>query len=279
MKKRKLYPKNPFKFHKDAVSKKRNASKDIVQKIACKLRRRFGLYKRLMKEDRLEALVPLRLTQERKDALNDMYSYKSKAFRNLRYLLTTDERNRQSNVCPCCLLDIVGTLDHIVPQTPFPEFSTNPYNLVPCCSTCNSKKNDDWRSNGVRTIIDFYVDDIPDVQFLFVSIVVVNNLLEIDFELNFPAGYDAVLKSRLEEHFRKLELLSRYKENVDDVIDELHIEISTYIDNGLDEDIIKTVIKTKANGNQRKYGVNYWKSLLMHKCADEAVVFEYLKNM
>lgn len=279
MKKRKLYPNSPFKFHKYAVSRKRNASKEIVERITCKLRRRFGVYKRLMNEDNLEALVPLRLTKERKEALNDIYSYKSQAFRELRYILTTDNRNRQSNVCPCCLLDIVGTLDHIIPQTPFPEFSTNPYNLVPCCFTCNSKKNDDWRKNGIRTIIDFYIDDIPDIQFLYVQMSVVNNLLEINFFLDFPIGYDVVLKSRIKEHYRKLNLLARYKENVDDVIDKLQIDISTHVDNGLDEDIIKTVIKSKANGYQRKFGINYWKALLMHNCADDNIIFDYLKNM
>ena len=121
MKKRIRYKKNAYKFHKRVLAGKRNASKDIVEKIECKIRRRFGLYKRLMNEDRLEELTHLKLTVERMEALKDLYSYNSKAFRELKMELTTDKHNRISNLCPCCLLDIVGTLDHIIPKTPFPE--------------------------------------------------------------------------------------------------------------------------------------------------------------
>ena len=155
MKKRSRYKQNAYKFHRYVLSRKRNDSRDIIEKIECKLRRRFGLYKRLLNEDKLEELTHLRLTEERRNALKDLYTYDSKAFCELRIELTTDENNRMSNLCPNCLLEIAGTLDHIIPQTPFPEYSTNPYNLIPCCSTCNSKKNDDWIKNGKRSIIDF----------------------------------------------------------------------------------------------------------------------------
>lgn len=80
------------------LSRKRNDSRDIIEKIECKLRRRFGLYKRLLNEDKLEELTHLRLTEERRKALKDLYSYDSKAFCELRIELTTDENNRKSNL-------------------------------------------------------------------------------------------------------------------------------------------------------------------------------------
>ena len=186
MKKRNKYGKSAYKFHKYVLLRKRNDSKDIVEKIECKLRRRFGLYKRLLNEDKLEELTHLRLTEERRKALKDLYSYDSKAFCELRIELTTDENNRISNLCPNCLLEIAGTLDHIIPQTPFPEYSTNPYNLLPCCSTCNSKKNDDWIKEGRRSIIDFYIDEIPNIQFLYAKPKIVNGDLNISYEIYFP---------------------------------------------------------------------------------------------
>ena len=81
MKKRIRYKKNAYKFHKRVLAGKRDASKDIVEKIECKIRRRFGLYKRLMNENRLEELTHLKLTVERMEALKDLYTYNSKAFR------------------------------------------------------------------------------------------------------------------------------------------------------------------------------------------------------
>lgn len=64
MKKINRYKKNAYKFHRYVLLRKRNDSKDIVGKIECKLRRRFGLYKRLLNEDKLEELTHLRLTEE-----------------------------------------------------------------------------------------------------------------------------------------------------------------------------------------------------------------------
>ena len=278
MKKRIRYKKNAYKFHKRVLAGKRDDSKDIVEKIECKIRRRFGLYKRLMDEDRLEELTQLRLTVERKEALKDLYSYNAKAFRDLKMELTTDEHNRISNLCPCCLLDIVGTLDHIVPKTPFPEYSTHPYNLIPCCSTCNSKKNVDWRIDGTRTIINFYVDDIPNIQFLYAHPKVVNGNFEITYSLKFPDGYDGVMRKRIENHFTRLNLLKRYRENTDDKVSELSSEIRSGVCYGVTDDKITSMVKKKAHDMQEKYGINYWVAILNIACAENATVYNYLKN-
>ena len=260
------------------LSRKRNDSRDIIEKIECKLRRRFGLYKRLLNEDKLEELTQLRLTEERRKALKDLYSYDSKAFCELRIELTTDENNRKSNLCPNCLLELAGTLDHIIPQTPFPEYSTNPYNLIPCCSTCNSKKNDDWIKDGKRSIIDFYIDDIPDIQFLYAYPRLVKGYLDITYEIHFPLGYDITLKDRLKNHFGKLELLKRYRENSDDKISELehHIKISTEL--SINDDIVKDIIIRKANEMQKRLGVNYWVAILNIACVSDDVIYNYLKR-
>lgn len=278
MKKRNKYGKSAYKFHKYVLLRKRNDSKDIVEKIECKLRRRFGLYKRLLNEDKLEELTHLRLTEERRKALKDLYSYDSKAFCELRIELTTDENNRISNLCPNCLLEIAGTLDHIIPQTPFPEYSTNPYNLLPCCSTCNSKKNDDWIKEGRRSIIDFYIDEIPNIQFLYAKPKIVNGDLNISYEIYFPHEYNAILKERIENHFRKLELLKRYRENSDDKINELASYIKAAEKFSLKDDTIKGMIKMESNVMQKKYGINYWVSILKIACMDDNNVYNYLKN-
>lgn len=278
MKKRNKYGKSAYKFHKYVLLRKRNDSKDIVEKIECKLRRRFGLYKRLLNEDKLEELTHLRLTEERRKALKDLYSYDSKAFCELRIELTTDENNRISNLCPNCLLEIAGTLDHIIPQTPFPEYSTNPYNLLPCCSTCNSKKNDDWIKEGRRSIIDFYIDEIPNIQFLYAKPKIVNGDLNISYEIYFPHEYNAILKERIENHFRKLELLKRYRENSDDKINELASYIKAAEKFSLKDDTIKGMIKMESNVMQKKYGINYWVSILKIACVDDNNVYNYLKN-
>lgn len=278
MKKRIRYKKNAYKFHKRVLAGKRNASKDIVEKIESKLRRRFGLYKRLMNEDRMEELTQLRLTVERKDALIDLYSYNAKAFRELKIDLTTDEHDRISNLCPCCLLGIVETLDHIVPKTPFPEYSTHPYNLIPCCSTCNSKKNVDWRIDGTRTIINFYVDDIPNIQFLYAHPIIMNGKLDITYSLKIPDGYDGVMRKRIENHFTRLDLLKRYRENTDDKVSELSSEIRSGVCYGVTDDKIISIVKKKAHDMQEKFGTNYWVAILNIACVEDSTVYNYIKD-
>ena len=278
MKKRSLYKKNAFSFHKYVVSQKRNASTNIVEKIGCKLRRRFGYYKRLLREDRLEELRNLQLCQERKGALQDLYSYKAKAFTQLRLDLTTDENGRISNLCPYCQLEIAGTLDHIIPQTPFPEYSTHPYNLIPCCSTCNGKKNDDWVRAGQRIIIDFYIDDIPAIQYLNAAPRVIDEHLDVTYSLSFPMGYDPILKGRLETHYSRLNLLNRYRSNTDDEILKLQTEIKSSVEYGISDDIIKQIILRKSHDYQEKHGTNYWVAILMQACVNDTVVYNYIKS-
>lgn len=278
MKKRNRYKKNAYKFHRYVLSRKRNGSKGIVENIECKLRRRFGLYKRLLNDDKLEELTHLRLTEERGKALKDLYSYDSKAFCELRIELTTDENNRKSNLCPNCLLELAGTLDHIIPQTPFPEYSTHPYNLIPCCSTCNSKKNDDWIKNGKRSIIDFYIDDIPDIQFLYAYPRIVDGHLDVTYEIHFPLGYNKLLKDRLENHFDKLELLKRYRDNSDDKISELANNIKNASGFSIGDEIIKEIIKKNAHEMQKQFAVNYWVAILNIACVDDKNVYNYLKR-
>lgn len=277
MKKRNRYKKNAYKFHRLVLSRKNNKSKRIVAEIECKLRRRFGLYKHLMNEDQLEKLTHLKLTDERKEALKDLYSFSSKSFRELYTELTTDAHNRKSNLCPYCLLELTSTLDHIIPKTPFPEYSTHPYNLIPCCSTCNSKKNDIWQKDGKRIILNFYIDVIPDIQVLYAEPLIANNRLKISYRLRFPDGYNPLLKNKIENHFSKLELLRRYQENSDDKIDELLSNIRNFMD-VLDDTTTKEVIRKNAYDLQSKYGKNYWVSILNLACIDEPQVFNYLKD-
>lgn len=277
MKKRNRYKRNPYKFHKRVLESKRNVSKKIVQGIGSKLRRSFGRYRRLMEADCLEQLTQLRLTNERENALKDLYSYRLKAFSELRIELTTDEAGKISNLCPYCLLEIAGTLDHIIPQTSFPEYSTHPFNLIPCCSTCNSKKSDDWKENGNRSIIDFYVDDIPAIQFLHVNLTLNNRKLDITYSISFPPNYDPLLQKRLEHHFAKLDLLNRYRENSDDKVDELVSEIKV-VSGCCGDDIIRNIISKQAHDMQQKYGVNYWVSILNIACVSDTDVYNYLKN-
>lgn len=280
MKKRVKYNKNPFEFHWEVVERKRLSRREKSSLLRRKIRRRFGLYKKMLRDDKLEELRihPLSMSDNKAEALRGIYSYRAKKFKELKLELTTTPEGRVSNLCPYCQLEKVGTLDHILPKTPFPEYSSMPWNLIPCCSTCNSKKDDIWLDeHNKRCFINFYIDDIPPIQYFFADVSVVNGDLEIKYNLRFPAGYPADLKARIESHYKKLDLVNRYLENSDDVIEELKFVIRNYAPGISDVEIINSV-KNICNDKQDLYGVNYWEAVLEKACVSSNAVFAYLKQ-
>jgi len=51
--------------------------------------------------------------------------------------------------CPMCGNSTVGTVEHYLPKTPFPEYSVFSWNLVPSCISCNQRRGSK-HVNGVR---------------------------------------------------------------------------------------------------------------------------------
>lgn len=108
--------------------------------------------------------------------------------------------------------------------------------------------------------------------------ILVKGYLDITYEILFPLGFDITLKDRLKNHFGKLELLKRYRENSDDKINELASDIKAAEKYGLNDDNIKGMIKMKANEMQHKHGINYWVPILNIACVDDENVYNYLKG-
>ena len=70
-----------------------------------------------------------------------------------------------------CGTTLPRTFDDYVPAVKFPEFAVHPLNLVPCCATCNSTKDADWlTAAGTRQYLHTYSDQLPDVQFVSVTL-------------------------------------------------------------------------------------------------------------
>jgi hypothetical protein len=65
-----------------------------------------------------------------------------------------------TNVCSMCGGYGVGTLDHIIPKTPFPEFSILTLNLVPACPNCNSFRSTNYANSTGGRVLHPYYDEI-----------------------------------------------------------------------------------------------------------------------
>lgn len=107
------------------------------------------------KRDALFGLRPYSgFTADEQNALRACYGNRGRRILRLQEELRENLRKSSTDVCPYCGLDFPTTTDHYLPNSIFPEFSVCTDNLIPCCSPCNTARNNrDWQTTeGCRTI-------------------------------------------------------------------------------------------------------------------------------
>ena len=165
-----------------------------------------------------------------------------------------------------------------MPQGAFPELAVHVLNLVPCCTVCNSKKSHLWRNGNNRLFLNFYIDDLPDDQFLFVDIFL-DAAGEIDFRFRVenPNGIEASLFTLISSHFEKLELRNRMRIAAGSAFIELMTSMAFSLEHSHLVDVVDTVILT-AERNRFFFGNNYWKSALEIALAQSPLFIAEVQN-
>ncbi len=263
MKNLKAYSSSSIQLHKDAVNKKHKGErKDRLIAIEDNIVTCFDDYDNHFNNDQLIQLTPKGFDFPEKDDLNSLYSYDSETIAKFRSELKKKQSRGLRSTCQHCTINSVNTLDHIIPQGDFPEFSVNPKNLIPCCSVCNSKKSNNWKKNDELLFLNLYIDKLPEKQYLFLKISG-TKLDDIDFEyyLENKTNIDKVIYSRIESHFSKLNLLKRMKEKACDEIDSFIAEVESHLDVLTKDKIVETVTEEVIK-LQNIYGHNHWKPVL-----------------
>lgn len=111
--------------------------------------------------------------------MKNVYTYSMNSRREFRAKLYSLVPER----CPIC--DKVWgyddkNLDHILPQSLFPQFAITPYNLVPTCSTCNDRKNDDYGEEESTGVFNPYFHEVSLPEYMNCDINVSNGVLEVN---------------------------------------------------------------------------------------------------
>lgn len=277
MRKIKYYNRDPFKFHKSIVNLQKNRqTKETLQDVESILKDTFNNYQTSFTNNQLEVIQPIaQLPPNAKKNLKDLYNPQRKYLQNLLIELTTNERGAK-DICPYCTIAIeVNELDHYIPKSQFPEFSVNPLNLVPCCSTCNKKKSNRWLDNNSRVFLNLFTDNIPCEQYLFVSITSseADKIPKVVFFLE-NRGIDPNVYHLIESHYKHLDLCKRFSEQSGNVIEEVRRTISTLgTDNDLFTDMLHRIIERYKN----EFGNNYWKAILLTKYREEQDLLNNLR--
>jgi 5-methylcytosine-specific restriction endonuclease McrA len=175
------YNKDCFGFHKSVVDSKHACeSKERLIILNPEIEKVYKTFEKQFSDKCLNTLVPNSYFTPYRDDLYTLYKFQSAVIKKLRDEIRQLQVRTIINTCQNCTIDSVNSLDHILPKGKFPEFVVNPKNLFPCCSTCNSYKNDSIENKDNVGFLNLYLDELPQTQYLFVDI-----LLDKDNEIDF----------------------------------------------------------------------------------------------
>lgn len=279
MKKVQYYLGDPFKFHKKVVdSKHKGPQKKRVEALNINIEKSYKEYNKKFKNNQLVTLKSIALQPNEQEALKGLYRFSAKSFKDLFFHLTTTKSNKRDMLCPNCTLTDCSQLDHYIPKTEFPEFSANPRNLMQCCSICNQKKLDRWLNGKQAIFLNLYLDDLPQVQYLFVDISIENGVPIIIFYLENRTNIDPVLFSRIESHYRELDLCKRFVERTDSLISEILRDYIAAKQESITDAAFIKILTSRAKQEQKDFGFNYWKAILTLECCKSQEFFGFLNN-
>lgn len=280
MKKVRYYPEDPFEFHKKVVAAKR-PSKDttILQSLEADLEQCYTTYNACFGSNCLSVLQPMKTTPPNREVLKKLYNYKLKAFQNLFISLTTTEANQRDMMCPNCTLSDCRQLDHYMPKSAFPEFATNPRNLMQCCSSCNQKKSARWLNGEQPIFLNLYLDELPQEQYLFIKTTTDDKgVPQIAFYLKNQSSIDQKLFNRIESHYKELDLCARFSENADRVLSDIQDNYNAALEAQIAPSQFWQMTDGAARNKQKVEGYNYWKSILILECCQNPILRAFISS-
>lgn len=249
-------------------------SKNLVTRIALEaahdfVTRRYASYELGFKFHRLDSIKKKNKAIGLSEQLRACYKIKTKALQRLKGAIDSAQPPRRLKNCPMCGITRPTTYDHYMPAVIFPEYSVHPLNLVPCCSGCNSIKDDDWLcGEGRRQYLHAYMDSLPDMVFLNVEIVERPPLRGVgaSFSISKPRGMDESLWKLIEKHFERLKLIERYTKYCNDEIVDILASGKAYLEGG--DTNVRGFLKRTGRDYQAVWGKNHWVALLMLELSD-----------
>lgn len=220
----------------------------------------------------ISQIGPSTFNPDESSDLRNCYQIQTAARDKLLSKIVDWQTDQFKDTCPYCLLLNRTTYDHYIPEGKYPVYSVLAKNLLPCCHTCNSKKNEYWRENRVRAILHFYNDLIPQTQFLFGTLAFnQNNIPVVSFNLQQTQGISNDLFTIIQKHFERLDLNKRYTMSINLVVSDIKVDVTTnrsVFGNSVTAQSITDCILIKSNCLKQHYGINYWKSIAMDLLAN-----------
>lgn len=164
-----------------------------------------------------------------------------------------------TNKCAYCYQIRAHEVDHYLPKSKFGEYSIYSPNLVPICTVCNRKKLNRYRRvGGGRRFVHPYIDTLPDSSTRYLTgTVVIKTSVVVKYQLARPDGINDEFWAIIENHYKDLDLLSRYEvEATEEMMLMLNAFYAYYERGGVD--MLRGELSTLKDSREIIYGVNHW---------------------
>jgi hypothetical protein len=229
---------------------------------------RYLTFEKAVQDRTLQSLQKCDKLGQYSKALRSCYDGNTKGIRKVKKLIASSQPARLLKYCPMCSTTLPNTHDHYLPASSFPEYSVHPLNLIPCCSTCNSIKDDGWLDDHDRRLyLHLYSDFLPECVFLRVSLLHEQHAAGVgaSFSLHRPPDIAPSDWSIIESHFKNLHLIERYTEQSNDEIAEILADCGAFLIEGGRN--AARFLERRASERASTYGENNWRVVLMRELA------------
>ena len=252
--------------------------KDNLQQISNAIEDRYNEYL-----DKFSAVSLITIENSQYDinhsGLLSCYKSEGNSLKLLKKTIRDNQHKDLKGLCQYCGIFKPKTFDHYLPISLYPEFSCLAINLIPCCKDCNGKKLNYWKENQERGIVNFYVDNIPNNQFLFGNVIFSDGVPHIEYKILNPDNLiDDFFINIVSKHYKRLELLKLYQETSTDELGEMIRVFKIYVENPTIQKIKQNLI-TDANQLQLQFGLNYWKAVMRITLSQSEPFLTYLVGL
>lgn len=171
------------------------------------------------------------------------------------------------SICPLCGQRVVSTLDHYLAKAKHPALTITPANLVPACADCNKIKLAAQATQASEQTLHPYFDNVEGEQWLKAT-VVETAPPAVQFFVDTPDIWDAVLRQRVKKHFDDFELAPLYGTQA-------AVELTNIADSHVHlkatcgSDAIRQHLLLQAASRRRAH-LNSWQTALYTALADSA---------
>lgn len=249
-------------------NKKHKATRTPLMAAHAMIEERFKAYSEAIVHGSLASLKSHKEALLLSTPLRACYDVATEPLKQLKSAIRDAQPKRLLKYCPMCGTTLPRTFDHYMPGVKFPEFAVHPLNLVPCCSSCNSTKDDDWLSGaGKRQYLHAYTDIVPDLQFIHVTLHEDPALSGVGATFSLVRPLDVVddLWEIIDSHFRRLKLIDRYDERGNDEVAEILSDCREFLD--AEGKNVRKFLAGRAKDRLTVYGRNHWIAVLMDAMA------------